>query len=386
MDETSAPAPAGKGDRAMTGRTMAFYFVMLAAAAALFVVSIFVGSVGDTIVAVPVMVIIVSTMVLDKRVIHIPPVMIAFLISLMFLGVAGKVLGGGTLLNLAGDLIVGVALGLCGIMTVYIFTKSLPGARNETPALVSAFSFCFGLAAFALWKATEFYMNRAFGLFETESYESMMSEIVLVGVGAAFVSILYYENKHMGLFQHTVDRFLEPNYDTIGMKRTDQEEVLTLAREGESDRLEFKSTLRTNLQTGDRDKRMEKAVLKTVVAFLNTDGGTLLVGVSDDGTVTGVDEHDFDSRDRLNLHFTNLISSQIGNEFLPCIGFDLVDFGEKAVLRVECGRCDRPVFLKEGGNEIFFVRSGPSSVELTGMDLINYVNNRRRNGRWLKRV
>ncbi len=111
MDETSAPAPAGKGDRAMTGRTMAFYFVMLAAAAALFVVSIFVGSVGDPIVAVPVMVIIVSTMVLDKRVIHIPPVMIAFLISLMFLGVAGKVLGGGTLLNLAGDLIVGVALG-----------------------------------------------------------------------------------------------------------------------------------------------------------------------------------------------------------------------------------------------------------------------------------
>lgn len=121
---------------------------------------------------------------------------------------------------------------------------------------------------------------------------------------------------------------------------------------------------------------MEKAVLKTLVAFMNTDGGTLLIGVSDDGSVCGVDLESFENRDKLNLHLTNLISSQIGNGFLPYISFDMVDFDDRSVVRVRCLVSPKPVFLKDGKTEMYFVRSGPSSVELTGMSLINYVNNR----------
>ena len=77
-----------------------------------------------------------------------------------------------------------------------------------------------------------------------------------------------------------------------------------------------------------------------------------------------------------------MISSSIGNEYLPYIKFKLVDFDEKrSVMRVVCARSRKPVFLKEGKVEIFFVRSGPSSVELAGMNLINYVKNRSLKGR-----
>ena len=56
----------------------------------------------------------------------------------------------------------------------------------------------------------------------------------------------------------------------------------------ESFEVEFKSTARWNLREGCKDKRMEDAVVKTIAGFLNTDGGTLLIGVGDDGRVIGL--------------------------------------------------------------------------------------------------
>ena len=48
----------------------------------------------------------------------------------------------------------------------------------------------------------------------------------------------------------------------------------------------------------------------------------------------------------------------------------------KAIIRVDCSKCKKPVFLKDGKTEEFYVRSGPSSVELIGSNLVNYVNNK----------
>ena len=56
---------------------------------------------------------------------------------------------------------------------------------------------------------------------------------------------------------------------------------------GESKWVEFKQTGRVNLHTGRRDQVIEQMVVKTVAGFMNADGGTLLIGVSDTGEVTG---------------------------------------------------------------------------------------------------
>ena len=55
----------------------------------------------------------------------------------------------------------------------------------------------------------------------------------------------------------------------------DEFDLSKVVMNGESEAVEFKSTLRTNLHTGNKDPRMELAVLKTLAGFLNTNGGTL---------------------------------------------------------------------------------------------------------------
>jgi type I restriction enzyme, R subunit len=54
--------------------------------------------------------------------------------------------------------------------------------------------------------------------------------------------------------------------------------------------LEYNSTLRIRADTGELFKPLQTASLKTVAAFLNSrEGGTLLIGVADDGSVFGLD-------------------------------------------------------------------------------------------------
>ena len=53
---------------------------------------------------------------------------------------------------------------------------------------------------------------------------------------------------------------------------------------------EFKETFEFNKHTnGNRDSRLVDSCIKTIGAFLNSDGGDLLVGVSDDRQVIGID-------------------------------------------------------------------------------------------------
>ena len=92
-------------------------------------------------------------------------------------------------------------------------------------------------------------------------------------------------------------------------------EIEALIRSGESASLEFKSTMRQNLRSGKAGKEIELAWLKSVVAFLNTEGGILLIGVSDQGEILGLEADGFDSEDKCRLHFKNLINQHIGLEF-----------------------------------------------------------------------
>ena len=81
---------------------------------------------------------------------------------------------------------------------------------------------------------------------------------------------------------------------------------------GEGVHVEFKSSLRVNLHTGEKDPKMELACLKTIAGFLNARGGTLIVGVSDDGETVGVEVDRFPNEDKMHLHLVNLLKDRIG--------------------------------------------------------------------------
>ncbi len=146
-----------------------------------------------------------------------------------------------------------------------------------------------------------------------------------------------------------------------------------LINQGEGAKVEFKSTVRTNLKSGKKGKEIELAWLKAVVAFLNADGGALLLGVEDNGRVMGIEVDDFENTDRCLLHIKNLLNQHIGAEFSGFINVTLLTSDDKNVVMVEVLRAGQPVFLRIGKNEEFYIRSGPSSVKLSPSQMISYV-------------
>ena len=158
--------------------------------------------------------------------------------------------------------------------------------------------------------------------------------------------------------------------------RTFEHDVQRLIARGEGPTLEFKSTVRMNLKSGKLGKEIELAWLKGATAFMNTDGGTLLIGVSDDGEVLGLDPDQFDNEDKCRLHLKNLVNQHIGAELSPFIRFEVGAIDGKTIAVVQCERSPDPVFLRAKSREAFYIRSGPSSVELTSREVLEYVARR----------
>jgi hypothetical protein len=152
--------------------------------------------------------------------------------------------------------------------------------------------------------------------------------------------------------------------------------IAELIAGGESEGVEFKSTLRTNLHTGQPDEKMQMAVLKTIAAFLNAGGGTLLIGVADDGKVIGLAADGFVSDDKMSLHLVNLLRDRVGELFLPYVHPEFVQHDGGRVLSVRCERGPKPAFVKDGSMQRFFVRGANATVELLGPSVIEYSSQR----------
>ncbi len=149
-----------------------------------------------------------------------------------------------------------------------------------------------------------------------------------------------------------------------------------IVEQGETTTVEFKSTLRMNLHTETKDSRMETAALKTIAAFLNSFGGNLVIGVADDGTALGIGADKFESEDKMYLHLVNLIKSRIGPHHMMYIQPRFEDYEDARVLVIECSRSKSPVFVKDGNDEHFFIRTGAATASLPGSQMQDFISKR----------
>lgn len=183
-----------------------------------------------------------------------------------------------------------------------------------------------------------------------------------------FKSELSLNPKSVTSIQDKIDDMLQ-SLDAL----SEADHIQSLIRKGESKTLEFKQTLSLNIRTCKKDKDIEKSSLKTVVAFLNTDGGNLLIGVDDKGNITGLSE-EMDkfhkSEDKFLLHFRNLIKDKIGADVYTLISYRIVNIDEMKVLFVECKPSTSPCYY---GEEEFFVRTNPATDQLKGPKLVKYI-------------
>ena len=153
-------------------------------------------------------------------------------------------------------------------------------------------------------------------------------------------------------------------------------DVEELVRGGEGNLVELKSTLRVNLHTRQRDSRMEQAILRTLAGFLNRDGGTLIVGVADDGSPIGLDVDGFESEDGMGLHLVSIVNRSLGAPVWAFMHANFDDFSDGRVLVVRCEKARAPVYVKDGSAERFYVRTGPSTTELPVGKAIEYIKQR----------
>jgi hypothetical protein len=156
-----------------------------------------------------------------------------------------------------------------------------------------------------------------------------------------------------------------------------EDQLYSLLVSGESKTVEFKQTFSLDISDNSKKSYLEDMVIKTIGAFLNSDGGDLLVGVNDDGLVTGIDfeieKLHKNSRDEFLKHFKNRLKHRIGEQFYPKIRFDTVELNGKLVFHVNCLPSDIEVFVDE---KDFFVRTNPATDKLEGPKLTAYVKQR----------
>jgi hypothetical protein len=137
---------------------------------------------------------------------------------------------------------------------------------------------------------------------------------------------------------------------------------------GESQLIEFKSTMRYDMRTGEVNKKLEHVIAKTVAAFMNSEGGNLFIGVDDSQNAIGL-EKDFATLSKLNqdgfqLHLSNLLDKYLGRDVMKLWKLDFPIFDDKVICHVKVTGSNKPVFVIHEGKEEFFVRKEGSSQPL----------------------
>lgn len=147
---------------------------------------------------------------------------------------------------------------------------------------------------------------------------------------------------------------------------------------GESAILEFKSTLQWDVVQNKPNHALRKMVLKTIAALLNSAGGTLVIGVEDNGKVFGL-ENDLstmqNSPDKYGQTLAHLISSKIGPNFAPFINSRFEEVERKPVCVVDVEAATEPAFLQGQRGSEFYIRVGPTTRMLDPEETMKYIEN-----------
>jgi len=158
------------------------------------------------------------------------------------------------------------------------------------------------------------------------------------------------------------------------------EDIINLITQEEGAHLEFKSSLRYDRDTKQRNQALEMVVLKTICAFMNAEGGTLLIGLSDDNQVIGIDE-DYTiikghNRDGFQNLLMSMVSNSIGNYYRQYVDVVFHNVLGKDLCQVNVSASMKPAYLTNKGKQEFFVRTGNNSRPFKISEATEYIGTR----------
>lgn len=175
-------------------------------------------------------------------------------------------------------------------------------------------------------------------------------------------------------------RLLDRNQRIERLTSELQHDLGALIAAGEGDQLEFKSSLRWDFKEQRVNRALETVILKSLAGFFNGSGGTLLIGVADDGQVLGL-AHDYrtlkrQNRDGFDQAVMAAIANQLGGDLATYVQLVFHTLGELEVCRLIVSPAPRPVFLDQGGTPKLYLRSGAATRELNVKEAIDFQNSR----------
>lgn len=199
----------------------------------------------------------------------------------------------------------------------------------------------------------------------------------MLGMTASFAALGGAVGFLFGLFNRIVARhrrvrgFLEAE-----LERT----VVSLVASGESEHVEFKASARWDLERGCVSRQLEDTLMRTVAGMLNNTGGSLLIGVNDEGGICGL-ERDYATlkdrnRDGFERFIVGLMRSRLGGHVCPLAHVTFHAADGRDICRIIVEPADRPVYFQDGGASRFYLRTGNSTRELDARETLEHVSRR----------
>ncbi|MEE9327674.1 MAG: RNA-binding domain-containing protein [Cocleimonas sp.] len=178
-------------------------------------------------------------------------------------------------------------------------------------------------------------------------------------------------------FNTFLDGLASEDNDSYGELTTEE-----LIQQGESEELEFKQSLRWGSSKKAEIKKAQSIIMKTIAGFANSDGGTLIIGVTDSGEAVGL-ESDYESlngdKDEFELHVGNLIDASFGKVFRANnIKMQFPVIHEFEICQIDIKSNKTAVVLESKNKngqtvEKFYLRSGNQTAELSMAEASEYI-------------
>ena len=183
------------------------------------------------------------------------------------------------------------------------------------------------------------------------------------------------------LFTKLEERKLR-RFTTTIKKIGDLRSIEELVQLKESDTIELKSSLQWDVRENIKNEKLQDSVLKSIAAFLNAEGGTVIIGVEDNGNLFGL-EKDIQSfkeprnrtLDNFERHLVELIKNKIGIKFIPYLKIRFTKINGQDVCGVYVRKSPQAAFLKSEKGIEFYTRSGNSTRSLNIQEFHDYFIN-----------
>lgn len=219
------------------------------------------------------------------------------------------------------------------------------------------------------------------------SIEYVLSQVkdMLMGRVAPNNLIVFYAEigAMLGLLSLGLYRVLHQRLLRIEQLKLELDKDLpSIIQQGEGPLLEFKSSFRWDMAESRINRALEGVVLKTLAGFLNShEGGTLLIGIADNGEVVGL-EKDYQTlkrqdQDGFEQAIMTAVSTNLGADLCSYVHVLFHVINGKEVCRLIVSPSIRPVFLNQGNTPKFYVRTGGGTRDLNIQEALGYVS-----GRW----